>query len=59
MPVATVNGINLSYNEYGSGEPVVLVPGTGARGRIWKTYRSSTSSAMPCATSKKDAGDNA
>jgi pimeloyl-ACP methyl ester carboxylesterase len=39
MPVAAVNGINLSFDEYGSGEPVILVPGTGAPGRVWKTYQ--------------------
>lgn len=39
MSVAAVNGINLSFNEYGSGEPVVLVAGTGAPGRVWKSYQ--------------------
>jgi pimeloyl-ACP methyl ester carboxylesterase len=39
MPVARVNGINLSFDEYGAGEPVVLIAGTGARGRVWKTHQ--------------------
>ncbi len=39
MPVVAVNGINLSYDDYGSGEPVVLVTGTGAGGRVWRPYQ--------------------
>lgn len=35
MPVAEINGIRLNYEDVGSGEPVVLVMGTGARGRVW------------------------
>jgi pimeloyl-ACP methyl ester carboxylesterase len=32
---ATVRGVTLHYEESGRGEPVLLVPGTGARGRTW------------------------
>jgi pimeloyl-ACP methyl ester carboxylesterase len=51
MPLARVNGINLNYEEYGSGSSgssggadgavgaVVLVTGTGAPGRIWRTHQ--------------------
>jgi pimeloyl-ACP methyl ester carboxylesterase len=39
MPIARINGINLSYDEYGAGEPVVLVMGTGAPGRMWRTHQ--------------------
>jgi pimeloyl-ACP methyl ester carboxylesterase len=39
MPVVPVNGIRLSYDEYGDGEPLVLVTGGGARGRIWVPYQ--------------------
>jgi pimeloyl-ACP methyl ester carboxylesterase len=39
MPRSLINGINLSYDNYGAGEPVVLVAGTGAPGRVWKTYQ--------------------
>jgi pimeloyl-ACP methyl ester carboxylesterase len=39
MSVVRINGINLSYDEYGSGEPVLLVTGTGAPGRVWKTHQ--------------------
>jgi pimeloyl-ACP methyl ester carboxylesterase len=39
MPVVKVNGINLSFHEYGVGEPILLIAGTGARGRVWKTYQ--------------------
>lgn len=39
MPIAVVNGINLSYQEYGHGDPVVLITGSGARGRIWTAHQ--------------------
>jgi pimeloyl-ACP methyl ester carboxylesterase len=39
MSSATVNGINLHFDEYGSGEPVLLVTGSGARGRMWTPHQ--------------------
>jgi pimeloyl-ACP methyl ester carboxylesterase len=39
MPRAVVNGINLSYNDYGSGDPVVLITGSGATGKMWEPYQ--------------------
>src|ERR1039457_2361954 len=39
MPSKLVNGINLSFDEYGSGESVVLVTGSGARGRMWTPHQ--------------------
>nr|ALK27909.1 putative alpha/beta hydrolase [Streptomyces sp. DSM 11171] len=39
MPVVRINGAGLGYDEYGSGEPVVMVAGTGAPGRIWRTHQ--------------------
>jgi len=39
MPCVTVNGVRLHYEDYGSGEPVVLVPGSGASGRVWRTHQ--------------------
>ena len=39
MPIAKVNGVNVSYDEYGSGEPVLLVTGTGGRGREWTAHQ--------------------
>jgi pimeloyl-ACP methyl ester carboxylesterase len=36
MPIAVVNGVNLHFEEYGSGEPIVLVAGAGARARVWR-----------------------
>ncbi|NGN66167.1 alpha/beta hydrolase [Streptomyces sp. A7024] len=39
MPVVRVNGAALGYDSYGEGEPVVLVNGTGAPGRIWRTHQ--------------------
>ncbi|MFH8606832.1 alpha/beta fold hydrolase [Streptomyces sp. NPDC018029] len=39
MPIARINGINLGYDEYGTGEPVLMVTGTGAPGRMWRTHQ--------------------
>jgi pimeloyl-ACP methyl ester carboxylesterase len=39
MAVARINGINLSHDSYGSGAPVLLVTGTGAPGRMWRTHQ--------------------
>jgi pimeloyl-ACP methyl ester carboxylesterase len=39
MALARVNGITLNYDDYGAGEPVVMVTGTGAPGRIWRTHQ--------------------
>lgn len=39
MPRAVVNGINLSYEVYGSGDPVVLITGSGATGRMWTAHQ--------------------
>jgi pimeloyl-ACP methyl ester carboxylesterase len=39
MPIAHVNGITLGYEVYGSGEPVVLIMGSGARGRMWTLHQ--------------------
>jgi pimeloyl-ACP methyl ester carboxylesterase len=35
MPKAFVNGININYDDYGSGDPVVLITGSGATGKMW------------------------
>jgi pimeloyl-ACP methyl ester carboxylesterase len=39
MPVRKINGINLSYEEVGTGDPVLLIPGTGARGTIFRAHQ--------------------
>ncbi|ATY11278.1 alpha/beta hydrolase [Amycolatopsis sp. AA4] len=39
MPVAAVNGVKLSYTDNGSGDPVVLVTGTAAAGRVWHLHQ--------------------
>ncbi|WP_158881416.1 alpha/beta fold hydrolase [Amycolatopsis anabasis] len=39
MPFCQVNGIKLSYDDTGSGEPVVLVMGTAASGRVWQLHQ--------------------
>ena len=35
MTFAEVNGICLSFEDRGSGEPILMVMGTGARGNVW------------------------
>ena len=35
MPTATVDGLELYYEEHGRGEPLVLVPGFGTGAWIW------------------------
>ncbi|MGV9613600.1 alpha/beta fold hydrolase [Nocardia xishanensis] len=39
MPVATLNGIRLSYDVTGTGPLVLLIMGTGSPGRVWRTYQ--------------------
>jgi pimeloyl-ACP methyl ester carboxylesterase len=39
MPRTVVNGINLSYDDYGSGDPVVLITGSGATGKMWTPHQ--------------------
>ena len=39
MPFADVNGIKLAYDDTGSGEPVLLVMGTAASGRVWHLHQ--------------------
>lgn len=39
MPQAAVNGVKLNFNEYGTGEPVVLVTGSGARSTMWQPHQ--------------------
>jgi pimeloyl-ACP methyl ester carboxylesterase len=39
VAVASLNGLTISYDDTGSGEPVVLVMGTGATGRVWHLHQ--------------------
>ncbi|NLU73389.1 alpha/beta hydrolase [Streptomyces sp. HNM0575] len=39
MPTARLDGIALDYEDHGSGDPVVLVMGTGSYGRSWRLYQ--------------------
>ena len=39
MPLIQVNGIKLNYDDSGSGPPVLLVMGTGSRGRAWHLHQ--------------------
>lgn len=39
MPVAHVNGVDVSFEDHGRGETVVMVAGTGAPGRVWRAHQ--------------------
>ncbi|MFC5184112.1 alpha/beta fold hydrolase [Actinomadura harenae] len=39
MPISEINGIRLSHEVHGTGTPVLLVAGTGAPGRVWRTHQ--------------------
>ena len=39
MPVRVVHGVTVGFDEFGSGEPVVLITGTGGRGREWRAHQ--------------------
>ncbi len=39
MPIRVVGGVRLNVEEYGSGEPVLLVTGSGASGRVWRAHQ--------------------
>lgn len=39
MPVAAVNGIQLSYDDFGTGEPVVMIQGTGGGRTVWEMHQ--------------------
>ncbi|MEU6131883.1 alpha/beta fold hydrolase [Saccharopolyspora sp. NPDC047091] len=39
MPFASVNGVRLHYDEFGAGEPVLLIMGSGGRGRAWHLHQ--------------------
>nr|AGS49262.1 beta-ketoadipate enol-lactone hydrolase [uncultured bacterium esnapd1.2] len=39
MPVMPVNGIQLHYKEFGAGDPVVLIQGTGGGHNVWLLHQ--------------------
>ncbi|WP_405774645.1 alpha/beta fold hydrolase [Streptomyces sp. NBC_00859] len=39
MPYMTSNGIRLSYQRLGQGDPVLLIMGSGAAGHVWTTHQ--------------------
>jgi pimeloyl-ACP methyl ester carboxylesterase len=39
MPYVSTNGIRLSYERAGSGEPVLMIMGQGAGGNVWTMYQ--------------------
>ncbi|MBZ6092771.1 alpha/beta hydrolase [Streptomyces olivaceus] len=39
MPVIPVNGIRLSYDEAGTGDPVVMIQGTGGGRTVWQLHQ--------------------
>ncbi|NNN35579.1 hypothetical protein HLK59_35500 [Streptomyces sp. S3(2020)] len=38
LPELAVGGLDLTYDEVGDGDLVVLVTGTGAQGNVWRTW---------------------
>ena len=38
MPIVKSNGININYEEYGSGEPLLLIMGLSAPGAAWELH---------------------
>ncbi|WP_327745917.1 alpha/beta hydrolase [Streptomyces europaeiscabiei] len=39
MPLIAVNGIRLNYEDQGSGQPVVMLMGSGSSGRVWHLHQ--------------------
>jgi pimeloyl-ACP methyl ester carboxylesterase len=39
MAVIMVNGVTVNYTEHGSGEPVLMVMGTGSPGHVWELHQ--------------------
>lgn len=39
MPLATVGGVNINFDVYGSGQPVVLLTGSGGKGQEWVAFQ--------------------
>ncbi|MBM7773065.1 pimeloyl-ACP methyl ester carboxylesterase [Actinokineospora baliensis] len=39
MPVVDLNGISLSYHDKGTGDPVLMLMGTGSSGRVWHLHQ--------------------
>ncbi|WP_030926249.1 alpha/beta fold hydrolase [Streptosporangium amethystogenes] len=39
MPFLSTNGIRLSYQRFGQGEPVLLIMGSGAAGHVWTIHQ--------------------
>lgn len=39
MPQVSTNGIRLSYQRSGQGEPVLFIMGSGAAGRVWTMHQ--------------------
>jgi|SRR5580658_8542303 pimeloyl-ACP methyl ester carboxylesterase len=39
MPIVNVNGTNINFEEFGAGDPLVLINGTGGRGREWGAHQ--------------------
>jgi len=48
MPFATTNGINMYYEETGSGDPLVLIMGITARGEVWQAHQEDWSQSFRC-----------
>src|SRR6476661_2274746 len=50
MPIIQTNGIELYYEEQGTGEPLLLIMGITATGSVWEKHVSYWSSYFRCIT---------
>jgi 3-oxoadipate enol-lactonase len=50
VPIAQINGVSISYETHGQGEPLVLVGGTGVGGGVWKQQVEHFGSSFRCVT---------
>lgn len=48
MPIVKANGININYEEMGSGEPLLLIMGITAPGSVWEKHSEFWSQSFRC-----------
>jgi len=48
MPYVQTNGIQMYYEEAGSGDPVLLIMGITARGEVWEAHRDDWKASFRC-----------
>ena len=48
MPHVETNGIQMYYEEAGSGDPVIMIMGITARGEVWEAHKEDWSQHFRC-----------